>query len=88
VNDETSICKNRGFLQFSSATPYVQLLKKLRNLFAHGDPQSFDPTDKFQSEAAPLFEKLFPGIPKFGLDIDKVLEPLKDQVLDFIKNET
>ncbi|MFH1024550.1 MAG: hypothetical protein V1809_14310 [Planctomycetota bacterium] len=67
---------------------HVLLVKWLRNRFAHGD-YDYNPTDKSHVETRQLLEKLLPAtktpeMSGFPAAIDKVLEPLKDGVLQYI----
>lgn len=70
---------------------YVQLTKWLRNRFAHGDWEP-DYTNDKHVETRKLLEKLFPEDaaqdPGYPLSIDSVLEPLKDNVLAYIRAAT
>lgn len=67
---------------------YAQLTKWLRNRFAHGEWE-YDPTDCYHAETRELLGRLFPVAAKTGLgyvlNIDQVLEPLKDGVLEYVR---
>lgn len=67
---------------------HAQLVKWLRNRFAHGQWR-LNPNDKRHSETLKLLKKLFPGVAptdnEFPIPIDTVLEPLKNGVLEYIK---
>lgn len=68
---------------------YVQLTKWLRNRFAHGEWE-YDPTDNDHVETRDLLGSLFPVAATTGLgyvlNIDQVLEPLKDGVLEYVRH--
>lgn len=67
---------------------HVQLTKWLRNRFAHGEWE-YDNSDAKHVETRQLLEKLFPDecskSPGFVISIDTVLEPLKKEVLAYIR---
>jgi hypothetical protein len=67
---------------------HVQLVKWLRNRFAHGEFE-YDPDNELHLETRELMEELLPAVnhPErqgFPAAIDSVLEPLKDGVLHYI----
>ena len=67
---------------------HVQLVKWLRNRFAHGEYE-YDPNNKKHVETRQLLEILLPDtatptLQGFPAAIDKILEPLKDAVLRYI----
>ena len=70
---------------------HVQLVKWMRNLFAHGD-WAFDQNNAKHRKTRALLEKLVPLMvgtdPGFPTPIDAVLEPLKDGVLQYIQAAT
>lgn len=67
---------------------HVQLVKWLRNRFAHGEWE-YDESRERHRETRALLERLFPIAaveqPGFALSIDTILEPLKNGVLDYIR---
>jgi hypothetical protein len=67
---------------------HVQLIKWLRNRFAHGE-REYNPKKKTHVETRQLLESLFPGVcaisPGFVISIDMILEPLKEGALSYIK---
>jgi len=70
---------------------HVQLIKWLRNRFAHGEYQ-YDSGKNTHVDTWNLLATLFPNraasSPNFGIPIDSVLEPLKDGVLAYIREVT
>jgi hypothetical protein len=70
---------------------HVQLVKWLRNCFAHGD-SVYDATDKRCVRARQLLQELFPvptqGTVGFVYSIETILEPLKNGVLQYIRAAT
>jgi hypothetical protein len=70
---------------------HVQLVKWLRNRFAHGHWE-YDASDPKHVETRQLLETLFPDAcrkdPGFAVPIDDVLEPLKDGALSYIRATT
>lgn len=67
---------------------HVQLVKWLRNRFAHGH-WDFDAGNKVHAETRDLLASLFPEAAAkadgFVVSIDEILEPLKDGVLEYIR---
>jgi hypothetical protein len=70
---------------------YVQLTKRYRNHFAHGDWE-YNPNDPEHRKTRKLLQELLPNAAKKGsgflTSIDTVLEPLKDGVLAYISAST
>lgn len=68
----------------------VQLTKWLRNRFAHGEYLYDDGIERHRKTRT-MLEQLFPTAaaeqPGFALAIDKILEPLKNGVLDYIPGD-
>ena len=66
---------------------HVQLVKWLRNRYAHGEYE-YDATNEKHVETRQLLENVLPDIADategFPASIDSVLEPLKDGVLQYI----
>lgn len=64
------------------------LTKWLRNRFAHGE-WTYDEKNRSHVETRELLERLFPRATEcnkgFVLEIDTILEPLKDGVLTYIQ---
>lgn len=67
---------------------HVQLTKWLRNRFAHGEWE-YDSGKPLHVETRELLAKLFPEATKeksgFEMAIDRILEPLKEGVLAYIR---
>ena len=70
---------------------HVQLTRWLRNRFAHGQWE-YDPGNSKHVETRELLEELFSEEAAKGsgfvISIDKILEPLKDGVLAYIRSVT
>lgn len=70
---------------------HVQLTKWLRNRFAHGE-WMYDPSNPKHVETRGLIESLFPNAASGGTGfittIDSILEPLKDGVLEYVRETT
>jgi hypothetical protein len=70
---------------------HVQLIKWLRNRFAHGE-WVYDASNTKHVDTWSLLTTLFPKhtlmSPNFDIPIDSVLEPLKDGVLEYIRSAT
>jgi len=70
---------------------HAQLTKWLRNRFAHG-AWGYDDGIDSHKETWDLLKALFPNdagdTPRFVLSIGKILEPLKDGVLDYVRSAT
>ena len=67
---------------------HVQLIKRLRNHFAHGDWE-YNPNDGEHKNTRALLEEILPDAAKRGdgfiTSIDSVLEPLKEGALAYIR---
>jgi len=66
---------------------HVQIIKWLRNRYAHGEYE-YDETNDYHVQTRKLLEAVLPGVAAetdgFPASIDSVLEPLKDGVLRYI----
>ncbi|MFC2105250.1 hypothetical protein ACFLS0_00610 [Candidatus Bipolaricaulota bacterium] len=91
ILEETGVCKYLTDPDSSKqGGEHVQLAKWLRNRFAHGEWE-YDDTDGRHVETLQLQRKLFPvtsAVDEFATSIDKVLEPLKAGVIEYIKATT
>jgi hypothetical protein len=95
IVDLAAILEERGVVPYGSSPvrslpggDHVQLIKWLRNRFAHGDWQ-YDAGNPRHVETRTLLEAVLPDAaadgPGFVTSIDKALEPLKEGALEYVR---
>lgn len=89
VLEESGVApKGRAIDRSIDGGDHVQLIRWMRNAFAHGQ-WHFEAQNPDHVRIRSLFENLFPEVarqaPGFVISIDGVLEPLKDGALSYIR---